>query len=108
MVTRNATNTIEFGTSNYGASIGYYTIAAGLTLANETEPGEAVEAITELIGRNGTIIALGAENAGTFRVAIENNTWTAATLEAAIQALGATVGTNNYDASGATATDFTF
>jgi hypothetical protein len=51
---------------------------------------------------------MGNESNGAFRVAIENNTWTAADLEAALQGLGATVGTNNYDATGTTVADFTF
>lgn len=108
MVTRNATNTIEFGTQEFGAPVSYFTIDTGASLAAETNPGEAVEAIVELIARKGTILAMGAENNGEFRVAIENNTWTASDLQTALQGLGATVGDNNYDASGATVADFTF
>jgi hypothetical protein len=108
MVTRNATNTIEFGTQEYGAPVSYFTIDTGASLATETNPGEAVEAIVELIARRGTILAMGTESSGAFRVAIENNTWTAADLESELQGLGATVGTNNYDASGTTVADFTF
>jgi hypothetical protein len=108
MITRNATNTIEFNTQEFGATISYFSIDTGASLANETNPGEAVEAIVELIARRGTIIAMGNESNGAFRVAIENNTWAAADLEAALQGLGATVGTNNYDATGTTVADFTF
>ena len=107
-LTRNSTNTIEFNTQNFGAPISYFSIDTGASLANETNPGEAVEAIVELIARNGTIVAVGAESSGAFRVAIENNTWTAGDLEAALQGLGATVGTNNYDATGTTVADFIF
>jgi D-arabinose 1-dehydrogenase-like Zn-dependent alcohol dehydrogenase len=106
MVTRNATNTIEFNTQEFGATISYFSIDTGASLANETNPGEAVEAIVELIARRGTIVAMGNESNGAFRVAIENNTWSAAELEAALQGLGATVGTNNYDATGATVAVF--
>jgi NADPH:quinone reductase-like Zn-dependent oxidoreductase len=108
MVERNATNTIEFNTQEFGAPVSYFTIDTGASLANETNPGEAVEAIVELIARKGTILAMGTESNGAFRVAIENNTWTQADLEAALQGLGATVGTNNYDATGATVADFVF
>jgi hypothetical protein len=106
MVTRNATNTIEFGIQEFGAPISYFTIDAGASLAGETNPGEAVEAITELMARKGTIIALGTENTGVFRVAIENSTWTQATLEAELQALGATVGSNNFNMAPCTVADF--
>lgn len=112
MVTRNATNTIEFNTQEWGAPVSYFTIDTGASLATETNPGEAVEAIVELIARKGTILAMGKELNGAFRVAIENNSWTAATvgtvlgLQEELQALGATVGTNNYDCSGATAVEF--
>lgn len=107
MVTRNATNTIEFNTQEFGATISYFSIDTGASLANETNPGEAVEAIVELIARRGTIIAMGTESNGAFRVAIEGNTWTAGDLETALQGLGATVGTNNYDATGTTVAVFT-
>jgi hypothetical protein len=108
MVTRNATNTIEFNIQEFGASVSYFSIDTGASLANEINPGEAVEAIVELIARKGTIIAIGTESNGAFRIAIENNTWTAADLQTALQGLGATVGTNNYDATGTTVADFIF
>ena len=108
MVTRNSTNTIEFNTQEWGAPVSYFTIDAGASLATETNPGEAVEAIVELIARKGTILAMGTELNGAFRVAIENNGWTQAKPEAELQALGATVGVNNYNCTGATVADFTF
>lgn len=108
MVTRNSTNTIEFNTQEWGAPVSYFTIDTGASLATETNPGEAVEAIIELIARKGTILAMGAELNGAFRVAIENNAWSAGDLQTALQGLGATVGVNNYDCSGATVADFTF
>ena len=108
MVTRNTTNTIEFNTQEWGAPVSYFTIDTGASLANETNPGEAVEAIVELIARQGTILAMGTELNGAFRVAIENNTWTQATLEPEIQGLGSTVGVNNYNCTAATVAVFTF
>jgi len=68
-----------------------------------------MEAIIETIGTKATILAVGAEDgAGAFRVMVHGTAWSASDLQTALQALGATVGANNYDASGATATDFTF
>ena len=106
MVTRNSTNTLEFNTQNFGAPVSFYTINTGSSLATELNPGEAVESIVELIGREGTLLAVGAESNGTFRVVVENSTWTAATLQTALQGLGATVGTNDYDCSTTTVADF--
>ena len=106
MVTRNSTNTLEFNTQNFGAPMTFYTINTGSSLAAELNPGEAVEAIVELIGRQGTLVAVGAESGGTFRIVMENNTWTASDLQTALQGLGSTVGTNDYDCSTATVTDF--
>lgn len=108
MATRAANNTIEFGTDNWGAPITHFTIDGGASLASETGPGEAVEAIVETIQTYGTIVSMGTESAGAFRVAVENASVTAAALQTALRALGSTVGSNNYDASGATAVDFTY
>lgn len=109
-ITRNSSNTVDFGHFNgIAEDITIFTIDGGATLANETNPGEAMEAIMELIHEKCTVLAVGAEDgAGGFRVMLQNSGWSASALQTAIQALGATVGTNNYDASGATVTDFTF
>jgi hypothetical protein len=109
-ITRNASNTIDFGHFNgIAEDITIFTIDGGATLANETNPGEAMEAIMELLHEKCTVLAVGVEDgAGGFRVMLQNSGWTSGALQTAIQALGATVGTNNYDASGATVTDFTF
>lgn len=108
MVTRNPNNLIAFGKSNYGAPVTHYAIDAGADLTNETNPGEAMDFIVRVIGLKGTIIAIGATASdGAFRVAVENSDWTAADLENAIKALG-TVGANNYNASGATVSVFTY
>jgi hypothetical protein len=108
MVTRNSTNVLEFDVQNFGAPVSFYSINTGSSLADEVNPGEAVEAIVELIGREGTLLAVGAESNGAFRIAVENSTWTAATLENAMQSLGATVGDNDYDCSTTTVADFSF
>jgi hypothetical protein len=107
-VTKNPNNLTRFGVANFGAPITHYTIDAGASLANETNPGEAVEAIVAVISTKGTVVALGTELNGAFRVAVENSDWVAADLQTAIRALGATVGANDYDATGATVADFTY
>ena len=110
MVARNPNNLISFGhTDGIAEDIHMFTIDGGATLANETNPGEAMEKIIATIGTKATILAVGAEDgAGAFRVMVHGTGWSATDLQTALQALGATVGTNNYDASGATATDFTY
>ena len=110
MATRSANNLIAGGIQNHGAPITYFTVDAGANVAGETNPGEAMEAIVETIQQTGNIVEIGAldgPGAGQFRVGIENNGITAADLQTAIRALGASVGANNYDASGATVADFT-
>ena len=110
MVARNPNNLIGFSHFNgLATDIEMFTIDGGATLANETNPGEAMEAIIETIGTKTTILAVGAEDgAGAFRVMVHGGAWTDSDLQTALQALGATVGANNYDASGATVASFTF
>lgn len=110
MATRASNNLIAGGIQNHGAPITYFTVDAGGNVAGETNPGEAMEAIVETIQQTGNIVEIGAldgPGAGQFRVGIENNGITAADLQTAIRALGASVGSGNYDASGATVADFT-
>ena len=110
MVARAANNLIAFGhTNGIAEDVEMFTIDGGATLANETNPGEAMDFIVRVIEEKANILAVGAEDgAGGFRIMLHGGKWTASDLQTAIQALGATVGTNNYDASGATVTDFTF
>ena len=110
MVERNPNNLIAFGHFNgIGGEIQCYTIDGGATLANETNPGEAMEYIMRVINEDATILAVGAEDSsGGFRVMLQTSSWTAAALQTAIRALGATVGTNSYDASAATVVAYTF
>mgnify|MGYP000518184176 CR=1 FL=1 len=62
MVARNPNNLIGFGhTAGIAEDIHMFTIDGGATLANETNPGEAMEAIIETIGTKATILAVGAE-----------------------------------------------
>jgi hypothetical protein len=106
MATRNANNTIDFGSANFGAPINFYTISGGADLSGETNPGEAMEAIIESIQERGQVVAIGVQAAGTFRVAVERSGWTDSTLTAKLQGLGAVVGTGSYDCSALTAVTF--
>ena len=110
MVARNPNNLISFGhTDGIAEDIAMFTIDGGATLATETNPGEAMEAIIETIGTKATILAVGAEDgAGAFRVMLHGSAWTDADMQTAIRDLGATVGSGSYDASGATVAAFTF
>jgi len=110
MVARNPNNLIAFGhTDGIASDIEMFTVDGGATLANETNPGEAMEKIIATIGTKATILAVGAEDgAGAFRVMLHGSAWTDADMQTDIRALGATVGANSYDASGATVAAFTF
>lgn len=110
MVARNPNNLIAFGhTNGIAEDVEMFTIDGGATLANETNPGEAMDHIVRVIEEKANILAIGVEDgAGGFRIMLHGGKWTDSDLQTAIQALGATVGTNNYDASGATVTDFAF
>lgn len=110
MVARAANNLIAFGhTNGIAEDVEMFTIDAGATLANETNPGEAMDFIVRTIEEKANILAVGAEDTnGGFRIMLHGSKWTDADLQTALQALGASVGTNGYDASGATVTAFTF
>ena len=110
MVARAANNLIAFGhTHGIGEDVEMFTIDGGATLANETNPGEAMDFFIRVIEEKCTIIAVGAEDgAGGFRIMVQGSLWTPGDLQTALQALGASVGTNGYNASGATVAAFTF
>jgi hypothetical protein len=110
MAERSPNNFNAFGHFNgIGGTISIYTIDGGGTLANETNPGEAMDFITRKIEESATIIAVGAEDgAGGFRIMLQGGIWTAGTLQTALRDLGTTVGTNNYNLSGATVSAYTF
>ena len=75
----------------------------------EANAGESIEKIMQVIARLATPLYFQVENttAGQISVLLEANGggWTAATLQTAVRALGATVGANNIDVSGTTVTD---
>jgi hypothetical protein len=110
MVARATNNLNAFGhTNGIAQDVEMFTIDAGATLATETNPGEAMDAITKCIEEFSNIIAVGTEDgAGGFRIMLHGGKWTAASLQAALQALGASVGANGYNMSAATVADYVF
>ena len=110
MVARATNNLNAFShTNGIAEDVEMFTIDAGATLATETNPGEAMDAITKCIEEFSNIIAVGAEDgAGGFRIMLHGGKWTAASLQTALQALGATVGANGYNMSAATVADYVF
>lgn len=98
MATRNPANVIEFGKVNFGAPISVFAIAGAGGIDAQVAPGEDLEKFIEAVQQKGTVIGLGSESGGAFNLYMENSSWTAADMEAAIQALGGTL-------ASATATD---
>lgn len=97
MATRNPANVIEFGYSvkdvldplGFGATVTTFSIAGAAGVDAQVAPGEDMEKFVELVSTRGTICGLSEEAAGAFDVYVENSSWAdAATLEAAVQALG--------------------
>lgn len=83
------------------ANLGFFVIDAGATLASEGGIGKAIEAIAQAINP----IAFNSEGtAGLLNVVVDASQWDAASLQATVRGLGSTVGSGNYDASGATVT----
>lgn len=78
-------------------------------IRTEGQTGESIEAILFEVLTKATITYMQVENdtSGQISVMLEANGggWTAASMQTAIRALGATVGANNVDVSGTTVTD---
>ena len=91
----------------FGApTLAYFTVSPDADLTGEVgSPNTALEAIIQTIQTKATTFIIGTIGASSFRVACEPSAWSAADLEAAIQALGTV---NSKDLSGATVADFTF
>jgi len=88
---------VLYSTSN----LGFYVIDAGADISGEGGIGKALELLAQTINP----IAMNSEGAaGLVNVVVDDSQWDAASLAAAIQHLGTTAGTGNYDFSGATAT----
>ena len=69
----------------------------------------SLQRVLEAIAVKSTVVMMGEVSATAARVAVENDTaWTAADMQAAIQALGATVGADSVDLRGTTVAAFTY
>ena len=91
-----------FGT----ATLKMFTIDPDNDLTGEVGAANtALEAIVQTIQTKATTFLIGEIASGGFRVACEPSAWTAADLEAAIQALGTV---NSKNLAGASVADFTF
>lgn len=103
-----ANGVVHVDTAAHGGGIGTI-ISTGITkrptiykldtgtvdISGEAGVGGAVEAVLRLIATQATIIAYQVENdsSGEMRVMVEATGWVAADLQAAVRALGASVGT---------------
>jgi|GEM_PF-5288513 hypothetical protein len=88
MATRNPANVIRFNVGNFGAPVSVYLIGNAAGADAQVAPGEDMEAFVEAVQKRGITLAIGAYNAGSFRIYVENSGWDAATLETAVQAVG--------------------
>jgi hypothetical protein len=88
MATRNPANVIEFGKVNFGAPVTVFAVAGATGVDAQVAPGQDLEAALEAAAQKGTVLGMGAESGGAFNLYMENSSWTAADLEAAMQAVG--------------------
>ena len=83
--------------------------AVAQDIRTEGQTGESIEAILFEVLTKATVTYMQIENDATGQISImlEGNGggWTAATMQTAIRALGATVGANSVDVSGTTVTN---
>lgn len=83
-----------------------------INMSGEGGVGEAWEAIYQAIAVKGTPVLFqyesGSSGVASWGIEQSGAGWTAADLQTAIRALGATVGANNVDVSGTTVTDVGF
>jgi hypothetical protein len=90
-----------------GKPVQCFRVAGGATLATEMGTGEAVEAILKTVALNSTVLVYQV-NTSALSVMVEDSSWTATSLVANVNAMGASVGTNGYDCSTLTVTDAGF
>lgn len=90
-----------------GPKLDFFKIATAVDISAEGDHDEAVEIILQSIQQLGTVACyqVQAGSGGNMSVAVyATEDWKAATMQTAIRALGATVGTNNTDLTGTTVT----
>jgi hypothetical protein len=98
MATRNPNNVIEFGKVNFGAPITVYLVTGAIGVDQQVAPGEDLEAALEAAGQKGSVIGLGEESGGAFKLYMENSAWVTTDLEATLQAVGGVfAGSNTVD-----------
>jgi hypothetical protein len=88
MATRNPANVIQFNVGNFGAPVTVYLIGNAAGADTQVAPGEDMEAFVEAVQKRGVLVAIGAYDAGSFRIYVENTGWDAASLQTATQAVG--------------------
>lgn len=101
-----------------GSKIAFFAIVVkngsgtAIDLRTELDTGETVEALYQAIALKGTPVLIQVEDdtSGQVSVGVEQNGagWSAADLQVAIRALGASVGANTKDVSGSTVTGLGF
>lgn len=77
------------------------------SFAAELGTGEAVEAALRVLGAQSTLLVYQI-NTTAISTMIEDSAWTATDLQANLQALGGTVGTNSFNFTGVTVSDAGF
>lgn len=92
MATRNPANVIRFNVGNFGAPVSVYLIQNAVGADAQVAPGEDMEAFVEAVQKRGVVLAIGAYDAGEFRLYVENSGWEPATLAAEINAVGGVFG----------------
>ena len=100
MATRNPANVIKFGEVNFGASVKVFAIAGATGVDAQVAPGQDLEEVIEAAPDYGTVLGLGAHAGGAFNLYMENSSWTAATLQTAIQATGGVFATATVSNAG--------
>ncbi len=91
MATRNANNTIDFGTQFGGTSLTVFDIAAATGADSQTAPGQDMEKFVESVQKFSNFFAIGEFAGGAFKIYLEQCAWSAADLQVEIRAIGGTM-----------------
>ena len=91
MATRNANNTIDFGTQFGGTTLTVFDIAGATGADAQIAPGQDMEQFVEAVQKCSNFFAIGAFSGGAFKIYLEQSGWTAADLQTEIQAIGGTM-----------------
>mgnify|MGYP001365671899 FL=1 len=91
MATRNANNTIDFGTQFGGSPLTVFDIAGATGADSQIAPGQDMEKFVEAVQKLSNFFAIGTFSGGAFKIYLEQSAWTAADLQTEIQAIGGTM-----------------